>query len=119
MAYLVRRLLENTSNESFVRHRFAEGRALDELVAPPTVAEIPGPTQPPGRRAHGPAPTRPPYEPEPLREWRRGSARAAFSVAIDKARDDTGIEVPALHRRRAGRARPPRSRRSTPPRSTG
>jgi hypothetical protein len=33
MAYLVRRLLENTSNESFVRHRFAEGRALDELVA--------------------------------------------------------------------------------------
>ena len=27
MAYLVRRLLENTSNESFVRHRFAEGRA--------------------------------------------------------------------------------------------
>ncbi len=34
MAYLVRRLLENTSNESFVRHRFAEGRALDALVAP-------------------------------------------------------------------------------------
>ena len=32
MAYLVRRLLENTSNESFVRHRFAEGRALDELL---------------------------------------------------------------------------------------
>ena len=32
MAYLVRRLLENTSNESFVRHRFAEGRDLDELV---------------------------------------------------------------------------------------
>ena len=26
MAYLVRRLLENTSNECFVRHRFAEGR---------------------------------------------------------------------------------------------
>ena len=33
MAYLVRRLLENTSNESFVRHRFAEGQALDALVA--------------------------------------------------------------------------------------
>src|SRR5690606_26518608 len=30
MAYLVRRLLENTSNESFVRHRFAEGRDLDQ-----------------------------------------------------------------------------------------
>ena len=36
MAYLVRRLLENTSNESFVRHRFADGRTLDELLAPPS-----------------------------------------------------------------------------------
>jgi RHH-type proline utilization regulon transcriptional repressor/proline dehydrogenase/delta 1-pyrroline-5-carboxylate dehydrogenase len=33
MAYLVRRLLENTSNESFVRHRFAEGRQLDEQTS--------------------------------------------------------------------------------------
>ena len=39
MAYLVRRLLENTSNESFVRHRFAEGRALDDLLVPPKVDE--------------------------------------------------------------------------------
>ena len=41
MAYLVRRLLENTSNESFVRHRFAEGRRLDELIAPPSVERLP------------------------------------------------------------------------------
>jgi delta 1-pyrroline-5-carboxylate dehydrogenase len=33
MAYLVRRLLENTSNESFIRHRFAEGLDLDALLA--------------------------------------------------------------------------------------
>ena len=85
MAYLVRRLLENTSNESFVRHRFAEGRALDELVAPPAVEEIPGPTRPPVVPETDPDHPSP-YEPEPLREWRRGSARAAFSVAIDKAR---------------------------------
>ncbi|MFL6205944.1 MAG: proline dehydrogenase family protein, partial [Acidimicrobiales bacterium] len=95
MAYLVRRLLENTSNESFVRHRFAEGRALDELVAPPAVDEIPGPTQAPVvAPTEAGSPT--PYEPEPLREWRRGSARAGFSVAIDKVRDDHGIAVPAI-----------------------
>ena len=35
MAYLVRRLLENTANESFLRHRFAEHRDLDALIAPP------------------------------------------------------------------------------------
>src|SRR5215213_1475503 len=34
MAYLVRRLLENTSNESFL-HEQAKGVALEELLAPP------------------------------------------------------------------------------------
>jgi RHH-type proline utilization regulon transcriptional repressor/proline dehydrogenase/delta 1-pyrroline-5-carboxylate dehydrogenase len=99
MAYLVRRLLENTSNESFVRHRFAEGRALDELVAAPAVDHLPGPTSPPDVTDTNPlAPT--PYEPEPMREWRRGSARAAFSVAVDRTGagvgSGRGIEVPAL-----------------------
>ena len=34
MAYLVRRLLENTSNESFL-HEQARGAALDDLLARP------------------------------------------------------------------------------------
>ena len=34
MAYLVRRLLENTSNESFL-HEQAAGRSLDDLLAAP------------------------------------------------------------------------------------
>ena len=82
MAYLVRRLLENTSNESFVRHRFAEGRALDELLTPPEVDEIPGATEAPR-----PEPTDPgdpaPYWPEPVTEWRRPSRRAAFAAAVE------------------------------------
>ncbi|MBI2708441.1 MAG: bifunctional proline dehydrogenase/L-glutamate gamma-semialdehyde dehydrogenase [Actinobacteria bacterium] len=95
MAYLVRRLLENTSNESFVRHRFAEGKALDELIAPPGAVALPDPT----------APIRPPptdaasprtYAPEPVREWRRPSARAAFAVAVERAGRADVVEVPAL-----------------------
>ena len=35
MAYFVRRLLENTANESFLRLTFAEGAAVDELVRAP------------------------------------------------------------------------------------
>jgi RHH-type proline utilization regulon transcriptional repressor/proline dehydrogenase/delta 1-pyrroline-5-carboxylate dehydrogenase len=35
MAYLVRRLLENTSNESFLRKEYAESEPLDLLLAPP------------------------------------------------------------------------------------
>ena len=95
MAYLVRRLLENTSNESFVRHRFAEGRALDELVAPPDVPEIPGPTAAPVVGETDPAEPSG-YEPEPLREWRRGSARGAFSVAVEAALAAPPRHVPAL-----------------------
>jgi RHH-type proline utilization regulon transcriptional repressor/proline dehydrogenase/delta 1-pyrroline-5-carboxylate dehydrogenase len=34
MAYLVRRLLENTSNESFL-HAQSQGVAIDELLAAP------------------------------------------------------------------------------------
>jgi RHH-type proline utilization regulon transcriptional repressor/proline dehydrogenase/delta 1-pyrroline-5-carboxylate dehydrogenase len=41
MSYLVRRLLENTSNESFVRHRFAEGRDLNSLLEAPRVDQLP------------------------------------------------------------------------------
>jgi RHH-type proline utilization regulon transcriptional repressor/proline dehydrogenase/delta 1-pyrroline-5-carboxylate dehydrogenase len=35
MAYLVRRLLENTSNESFLRKSFGEGASFEELIRPP------------------------------------------------------------------------------------
>ena len=71
MAYLVRRLLENTSNESFVRHHFAEGEALDELLATAgRRRRCPGRSHSPQGRP--PTPRDPsPYRPEPLAEWRR------------------------------------------------
>src|SRR5207237_2103893 len=76
MAYLVRRLLENTSNESFVRRRFVEGRDLDELLAPPSVASLPelgdATTRSPTDE-RDPAP----YEPEPPAEQRRTRVRRA------------------------------------------
>jgi len=95
MAYLVRRLLENTSNESFVRHRFAEGQDLAALVEPPAVEALPGPTSPPvvgATAAEAPSS----YEPEPVREWWRGSARAAFQVAVDRTGSQAPLEVPAV-----------------------
>jgi RHH-type proline utilization regulon transcriptional repressor/proline dehydrogenase/delta 1-pyrroline-5-carboxylate dehydrogenase len=45
MAYLVRRLLENTSNESWLRAGFGEDAPDDVLLAPPGVT---GPPLPPG-----------------------------------------------------------------------
>jgi RHH-type transcriptional regulator, proline utilization regulon repressor / proline dehydrogenase / delta 1-pyrroline-5-carboxylate dehydrogenase len=95
MAYLVRRLLENTSNESFVRQKFAEGRDLDELLLPPDVGTLPEPSDPARRQATDPvAPG--PYEPEPHREWRRHWARSEFSARVDAIEGRLGWEVPAM-----------------------
>jgi len=41
MAYLVRRLLENTSNESWLRGKFADGKTTAELLKDPTIGLTP------------------------------------------------------------------------------
>ena len=94
MAYLVRRLLENTSNESFVRHRFAEGRDLDELLTAPEPRDLPVPGWGERRPATDAAdPT--PYEPEPTSEWRRRPARDAMAAAVRSVAASLGEQVPA------------------------
>ncbi len=49
MAYLIRRLLENTSNDSFLRQGFRERRSQERLLADPNVTRPPS-TRPPVRR---------------------------------------------------------------------
>jgi RHH-type proline utilization regulon transcriptional repressor/proline dehydrogenase/delta 1-pyrroline-5-carboxylate dehydrogenase len=79
MAYLVRRLLENTANESFVNAhlRLHSGGGQP---APSPNGDHARSTAPPGRRN---APT--PYEPEPVIEWHRRERRRAFADAIASA----------------------------------
>ena len=105
MAYLVRRLLENTSNESFVRHRFAEGRALDELLTPPASTTCRCSNRRPASadRCADPAP----YEPEPVAEWRGRRSATPFAVAIDAA------AATPDHRRARGHRRRPRRTSAT------
>ena len=98
MAYLVRRLLENTSNESFIRHRFAEGEALEALVAPPVEPTLRLP------EAESEASERPPTDPdaprpfanEPHAELRRPAPRARLAGAVGRARAGFGFEAPVL-----------------------
>src|SRR5206468_8475204 len=47
MAYLVRRLLENTSNESFLRRGFAEHESPDALLADPEQIRVAPPPRVP------------------------------------------------------------------------
>ncbi|HEX3542683.1 MAG TPA: proline dehydrogenase family protein [Acidimicrobiales bacterium] len=97
MAYLVRRLLENTSNESFVRHRFAEGRSVASLVEPPAVSPDSLPGAPPvGRRAATDPSAPGPYQPEPVAEWRRAPVRAAMAAAVAAVPGTLGGDVAAV-----------------------
>ncbi|MHB8294736.1 MAG: proline dehydrogenase family protein [Acidimicrobiales bacterium] len=81
MSYLVRRLLENTSNESFVRQRFADNKALDQLLAGPVSTELPAyETLPLPRETLPTSPT--PNRPDPRREWRRKGQTEDFASTL-------------------------------------
>src|SRR5205823_5199991 len=95
MAYLVRRLLENTSNESFIRHRFAEGQALAALIVPPAVERLPQPPEAAERRATDPADPGP-FANEPHAELRRPHVRARLYAAVLAAPARFGFEAPVL-----------------------
>ncbi len=85
MAYLVRRLLENTSNEGWLRAGFADGRSIDELLAPPKKVD-----RDPMLRAVPPAETSaddpPPFVNEPLRDFTDAVQRTDFARAVERVR---------------------------------
>ncbi|MFG0330003.1 MAG: proline dehydrogenase family protein [Phycisphaerales bacterium] len=92
MAYLVRRLLENTSNESWLKAGFADDVPTDELLRNPALksdGEDPGVAalrHAPERHALSPAVEgvgdgRPFYT-EPLRDFAHRSVRDAFDSAV-------------------------------------
>jgi RHH-type proline utilization regulon transcriptional repressor/proline dehydrogenase/delta 1-pyrroline-5-carboxylate dehydrogenase len=98
MAYLVRRLLENTSNESFLRHRFADGKELRELVRPPDVKERDLPDGLPEAPSRPPTdPAKPgPFENEPPAELRRVAPRARLVAAVGATPGRLGFEAPVV-----------------------
>ncbi len=100
MAYLVRRLLENTSNESFVRLRFAEHKDLKSLVVPPKadLSAVPATVLAPAVVARSATDPRDPapYEPEPLVRWFSPEAPALMASALEVVRRHLGDEVPGL-----------------------
>lgn len=97
MAYLVRRLLENTSNESFLRRGFAEGVSKDELLAPPGPnGSAPSQLGPSARSESKPSGDIPPFVNEPHADFSRKENRDAMRNAIAKLRGDLGRLYP-LH----------------------
>jgi RHH-type transcriptional regulator, proline utilization regulon repressor / proline dehydrogenase / delta 1-pyrroline-5-carboxylate dehydrogenase len=118
MAYLVRRLLENTSNESFLRQGFAAGESPEVLLADPahpvlgpsgrshppsvlgpaaapqapSVSAPAGRPQPPSRSA---ATTEPqPFRNEPHADFAREAERRNLAAALAAVRPRFGRDYP-------------------------
>ncbi|HLG66795.1 MAG TPA: proline dehydrogenase family protein, partial [Acidimicrobiales bacterium] len=91
MAYLVRRLLENTSNESILRRH--PPRAARPST-PPAARSLPRPGYEVRRAPTDPAAPGA-YRPEPVAEWRRPAVRRQFAASVEGARR-MHVSVPAL-----------------------
>jgi RHH-type proline utilization regulon transcriptional repressor/proline dehydrogenase/delta 1-pyrroline-5-carboxylate dehydrogenase len=91
MAYLVRRLLENTANESFLRQGFVEGVSEEKLLAPPGGAGLHI-----GEAAHlKPAPAGT-FVNEPDTAFLTDGQRSAFTTALADVRKKFGGNWPLV-----------------------
>ena len=108
MAYLVRRLLENTSNDSFLRQGFAEGLSEEQLLRnpsslitrhsslekamPATVNGQHTPTKDEGRTTKD----EPKFQNEPLSDFSRAANRDAMVAALKTVRGQLGQTYPVV-----------------------
>ncbi|MBI1919830.1 MAG: L-glutamate gamma-semialdehyde dehydrogenase [Geobacter sp.] len=87
MAYLVRRLLENTSNEGFLRKTFAAGASPEELLAEPEPwQERPAPPAAPGDE----------FANEPLLDFSRMEVRDRVRKALARVNGELGRDYPLI-----------------------
>jgi RHH-type transcriptional regulator, proline utilization regulon repressor / proline dehydrogenase / delta 1-pyrroline-5-carboxylate dehydrogenase len=93
MAYLVRRLLENSSSQSFQRMSVSQRSAPDELLASPALKpqDSPSPTSSSEGRASTPE-----FANEPLHRFTDQAERSRFQEAIEHARGNLGVVYPLL-----------------------
>lgn len=112
MAYLVRRLLENTSNDSFLRHSLTEHVTAEDLMRPP--AEMASRRQPQGdshsvtdaaatdetatdetqQLVSGNSAMQ--FRNEPHTDFNQASQRKAFQETLDDVRGQFGQEYPLV-----------------------
>ena len=96
MAYLIRRLLENTANESFLRQSFVEGRELEQLLEAPKISTSEPVDQ--GAERRGVKPERESefggLVNEPFADFSLAAVRNAFSAAIAGVRKRLGTTYP-------------------------
>ena len=87
MAYLVRRLLENTSNTSFLRRSFSEAASFDEMINKPV---------PPVQEAQLQPASIDGFTNEPLLDFSIGANRKGMADAVGAIRKGVGSVFPLI-----------------------
>jgi RHH-type proline utilization regulon transcriptional repressor/proline dehydrogenase/delta 1-pyrroline-5-carboxylate dehydrogenase len=91
MGYLVRRLLENTSNESFLRRTFAEDAASDSLLENPVVTTQRLKSE---KARKSTRPSQPIFRNEPAADFTRPELAVLFRAQIAASRARFGERIP-------------------------
>ncbi|MFZ5644302.1 MAG: L-glutamate gamma-semialdehyde dehydrogenase [Bacillota bacterium] len=94
MAYLVRRLLENTANESFLRQSFSEGISKEELLKNPLqlLKECNSVEKP--EQTVQDCKNRGIFQNEPLLDWTIEENRFKFENALSHVKKEFGKKIP-------------------------
>ncbi len=93
MAYLIRRLMENTSNTSFLRQTYAEEKEMDNLILPPKPKIVNAPSERALPKQEENQSTGP-FQNEPLLDFSRGENRIRFAQALRGVREKFGGDYP-------------------------
>src|SRR5208337_2988231 len=97
MAYLVRRLLENTSNESFLKASFAEHAQIENLLRnPEEVGAMVSRTRRTISQSAPRAAELTPFRNEPVTDFAIAENRQAMTSAIEEVRQKLGQTYPLL-----------------------
>ncbi len=98
MAYLIRRLLENTANESFLRQAGSDEASEDQLLEEPAVIgrRTPPPTRPPVIRYEFEEPIMNPFENVANTEFAFAESRQRMQAGLAQVRAELGREYPLV-----------------------
>ena len=86
MAYLIRRLMENTSNTSFLRQTYADEEQVDRLIMPPPPRHAITRARKTSRK-QGAAEAVKPFQNEPLLDFAREANRSRFAESLKNVRE--------------------------------
>jgi RHH-type proline utilization regulon transcriptional repressor/proline dehydrogenase/delta 1-pyrroline-5-carboxylate dehydrogenase len=102
MAYLVRRLLENTANESILRRQFMADQSLEDLLTPPARLPSTEPSELQRKGEEGAVQDGPDFSNEPHTDFALAEARQQMNAALVRMKTRLGQRIDVQISARSG-----------------